>query len=165
LQCLYRTYEDGQASISILYARMRISAARVQKIPRGQREHSHPPQKERFGASMNVVGRIGYLLALLVAYTFGQMRTIRLVIEPQEGGYGLVTSPEFPGYSFLLKPGEGRDFLTMGHAMGDKLERYIELEESKQAERKAIRHHSNAVRFMGISTDDAGTLIAKICIT
>jgi hypothetical protein len=112
-----------------------------------------------------VVGRIGYLLAHLVASAFGQTRTIRLVIEPQEGGYGLVTSPDFSGYSFLLKPGEDRDFLTMGHAMGDKLERYIELEESKQAERKAVRNHSHAVQFMGISTDGAGKLIAKICIT
>ncbi len=49
--------------------------------------------------------------------------------------------------------------------MGNKLERYIELEESKQAERKAIRSHPHTVRFMGISTDGARKLIAKICIT
>ena len=114
---------------------------------------------------MNVAVRIGYLLARLVASAFGQMRTIRLVIVPQEGGYGLVTSPDFPGYSFLLKPGEDRDFFTIGHVMGNKLERYIELEESKQAERKAIRSHPHTVRFMGISTDGARKLIAKICIT
>jgi hypothetical protein len=115
---------------------------------------------------MNVVGKIGYLLARLAASAaFGQMRTIRLVIEPQEGGYGLVTSPDFPGYSFLLKPGEDRDFFTMGHVVGDKLERYIVLEESKRAERKAIRSHPHAVRFMGISTDGARKLSAKICIT
>jgi hypothetical protein len=49
--------------------------------------------------------------------------------------------------------------------VGDKLERYIELEESNQAERKAIRSHPHSVRFMGINADDARKPIAKICIT
>jgi hypothetical protein len=65
------------------------------------------------GASMNVVDKIRYLLTLS-ASAFDQVRTIRLIIEPQEGGYGLVTSPDFSGYSFLLRPGEVRDF-AQGH--------------------------------------------------
>lgn len=52
-----------------------------------------------WGASMKVVDKIRHLSALL-ASIFGQMRTIRMVIEPQEDGYGLVTSPDFPGIPF-----------------------------------------------------------------
>jgi len=43
--------------------------------------------------------------------------SVRLCVEPQQGGYAFVHSPDLPGFTFVLGPGEDKDNKTVMDAI------------------------------------------------
>ncbi len=87
---------------------------------------------------MGFVDRMQYLLASGFAFLAGNLKLYRLELTDEGAGHILVTSPDLPGFSFLLRPDEHKDFLTIGSVVWETLERYIDAEESAQAARRAL---------------------------
>lgn len=95
------------------------------------------------------------LVALIRGHTM-----IRLIGENREGGYVFVHSPELPGFSFLLEPGEDKDLKTIMDALFEPLVAYLEAE----IVAKNAGKQSNRVAVTGIKKSTAPTL-AELCYT
>jgi hypothetical protein len=107
--------------------------------------------------------RMQYLLASGYAFLAGNLRLYRLELTDEGEGHIMVTSPDLPGFSFLLRPDEHEDFLTIGSAVWKTLERYIATEEAAQAARKKARQSTAYPAFSGITRDRSGKLFARFC--
>jgi hypothetical protein len=115
---------------------------------------------------MGFVDRMQYLLSSGIAFLAGNLKMYRLELTEEGEGHVLVTSPDLPGFSFLLRPDEHKDFLTVGGAVWPALERYIAAEDEAQAARKnAARFYPHPVEFGGITRDRSGKLFARFCYT
>lgn len=98
---------------------------------------------------MGVIGR-------LLAYAKGQ-RMIRLAASPREGGYIFVNSPDLPGFSVMLHPGELESFDSMAAALSGPIEEFV------TAECRSLdkAHHA---RVTGMDHDAASSQIyARLC--
>jgi hypothetical protein len=117
---------------------------------------------EREKTAVGIIDRMQYLWVHGLAFLAGNLRYYRLVLKEEGGGYILVTSPDLPGFSFLLRPNEHGDFLAVGGAVRQALEQYIQVEEEALA-RKSRRRHAqpHPVQFSGITQDGPGELIAR----
>jgi hypothetical protein len=81
-----------------------------------------------------------------------------LGIEPDAGGYFLVTSPDLPGFSMLLEPGEADDIKSLIDALTGPLKAYLEVEGRRLglAHRavKSESHRSRPVLKGWVRSDD-----------
>jgi hypothetical protein len=59
-------------------------------------------------------------------------QTFRLIGESCEGGYTYVTSPDLPGFTFMLEPNE-EDLQTVIEAMQPALEAFIKARDAEGA--------------------------------
>ena len=55
------------------------------------------------------------------------LKTLTFTSCEREGGYRYITSPELPGFSFMLEPGEDTNILTFLDAIGESLVAYLHL--------------------------------------
>lgn len=56
------------------------------------------------------------------------IRTIKIMLigHEREGGYIYITSPDLPGFTFMLEPGEEKNIRTFIDAIHDPLTAYVE---------------------------------------
>jgi hypothetical protein len=70
--------------------------------------------------------------ARILAFATGN-KFIVLVIQPREGNYSLVTSPDLPGFALVLEPGEADDLQSIVDALSAPLQAYLEVENKRTA--------------------------------
>ena len=73
--------------------------------------------------------------ARIFAFLTGN-KIIVLLIEPREAGYSVVSSPDLPGFSMMLEPGETDDIQSLIDALTAPLKAYLEVEGRRLAATK-----------------------------
>src|SRR4051812_17709045 len=66
--------------------------------------------------------------AMRLFAVFTGEKIIVLNIEPREGGYSYVRSPDLPGFAMVLQPGEAATAKSLIDALSDPLTAYLEAE-------------------------------------
>jgi len=85
-------------------------------------------------------------------------KLVRIAVSPREGGYVFLNSPDLPGFSLMLKPGDMESFDTMTAAVTGPLEAFI------KSEYQACRAtKSKDVRIMGMRHPDSSRIVAELC--
>lgn len=84
-------------------------------------------------------------------------KLIRLALSPREGGYVLITSPDLPGYSLMLHPGEMESFGSMTAAVSGPLEAFL------AAEQQAARSNKKKVQIRGMRQTTDSNIVAELC--
>ena len=75
---------------------------------------------------------IDKMLALIGIKTF----SITLIGHEREGGYIYLNSPDLPGFTFMLNPGEDKSIRTLINAIEEPLSAYLEAHENAQVPKK-----------------------------
>jgi hypothetical protein len=60
-------------------------------------------------------------------------RIILFKILPREGGYSFVRSPDLPGFTMMLEPGEAADIKSIMDALYAPVTAYLEAESRREA--------------------------------
>ena len=81
--------------------------------------------------------------------------TITLMLDEREGGYTYITSPQLPGFTFMLEPGEDENIRTFIDAIEEPLMAYL------PAHFKAELRTSN-VHLTGIRQSKAKNYVAEL---
>lgn len=84
-------------------------------------------------------------------------KVIRLIGQPRVGGYMFVKSPELPGFSLMLRPGEVSDLDKLVAAIYEPLSAFL------AAEYEAGQIASQRVRITGLRQADSTTYLADLC--
>jgi hypothetical protein len=92
----------------------------------------------------------------IVSRMLGRGNSLTLVEEHREGGYTFVRSPEFPGFTFMLEPGEEKDLRTVMDALYEPLVAFLEAEL-----RTAAR--PEPVHVTGFRRTTATKYVAEVC--
>ena len=100
------------------------------------------------------MGPIGKLHAYLQGH-----RMVRLSASPREGGYIFVNSPDLPGFSVMLKPGEIDDFDLLVAALGKPLEAFVNAEYRAS---QAVKD-GGEVRLKGMQQRTRSEITADLC--
>lgn len=87
---------------------------------------------------------------------FSGTKLIRMVLSEREGGYGLVTSPDLPGFSVMLRPSELESFGSMTAAVSSALESFL------IAECQAVEKNNKKVHVRGMRQTDSN-IVAELC--
>ena len=88
----------------------------------------------------------------------GQFHVIRITLigHPREGGYTYLTSPELPGFTFMLEPGEETDLRRMINALYEPLTFYLDAHIKGQA-------RADSIRLTGLRQTKSMNYIAEAC--
>jgi hypothetical protein len=108
-----------------------------------------------------IMMRLKYQLLSLIPLRF-HSRTISLIGREREGGYTFITSPQMPGFSFMLKPGEAEDVRAFINAIEPALMAYIAALSMSEAGSRQ-RQPSERQRLAGIRRMDHKNYIAELC--
>jgi hypothetical protein len=87
-------------------------------------------------------------------------RMVRLCMSPRAGGYIFVNSPDLPGFSMMLKPGELDSFDSFVAAIAKPLEAFV------TAEYQASRNlrDDGRVRIRGMQKATESKIYADMCL-
>lgn len=97
-------------------------------------------------------------IARFIAYRKGH-RIVRLSATPREGGYMFVNSPDLPGFSVMLQPGDMDSFDSLVGALGKPLEAFVNAEyRASQSAREGAR-----VRLKGMQQRTSSEIYADLC--
>jgi hypothetical protein len=97
------------------------------------------------------------------AYMAGH-RMVRLSASPREGGYIFVNSPDLPGFSVMLQPGELDDFESLVAALGKPLEAFVNAEyHAAQAHASKVARDGSQVRLKGMQYRSKSEITADLC--
>ena len=81
--------------------------------------------------------------------------SIAFIGHEREGGYTYITSPQLPGFTFMLEPGEDRSIRTLVDAIDEPLIAYLEA-------RFAAESRNSHVRLTGIRQVKAQNYVAQL---
>jgi hypothetical protein len=90
-----------------------------------------------------MVGAIKYWMVVSAARLFAFFsggRIIVLRLEPRDGNYSYVCSPDLPGFAMVLQPGEADSVRALIDALTDPLMAYLEAEHRRLSAIEAHRH-------------------------
>ena len=100
---------------------------------------------------------MGIMLKLIALFTGHKL--VRLVGSPRNGGYVFINSPDLPGFSLMLRPGDADDIGSLTAAIHSPLKTFIEAEYS--AYRKL--NQNKQLRVMGFRLATPSNLVAELC--
>ena len=81
---------------------------------------------------------------------------INLIGHRRDGGYTYITSPDLPGFTFLLEPGEEKSLSTLINALEEPLSVYL------VAHFKA-RHKADGMKLAGLRRKASTNYVAELC--
>ena len=86
------------------------------------------------------------------------IKTIRLTFigHEREGGYVFITSPELPGFTFMLAPGEAENIRTFINAIDEPLDAYLDAYFGADK-------HDDRMQIMGIRQSKPMNYVAEVC--
>src|SRR5689334_15910968 len=90
------------------------------------------------------------------------MRRITLIGQEREGGYTFITSPDLPGFSFMLEPGETENFRSFINAIEPSLMVYLDAHFEAEAKANHPKRMEHA-RLTGIRRKDQTNYVAELC--
>ena|ERR1700730_7806313 len=102
------------------------------------------------------MGFVSRILAVLSGH-----KKIGIDLSPREGGYTLVTSPDLPGFSIMLRPNDQENIDSMKAAIIGPLEAFV------VAECEAVENHKHnkKVTIRELSHGNGSNLVADLCTT
>jgi hypothetical protein len=98
-------------------------------------------------------------LATLAQKTVSRLRghkSINLIGEPRAGGYVFLKSPDLPGFSMMLAPGQHAELGAFVKAVEEPLMAFI------AAECEASEH-AKRLKMAGATRTDSTTYLAELC--
>jgi hypothetical protein len=87
---------------------------------------------------------------------------VRLSASAREGGYFFVNSPDLPGFSVMLQPGDLDNFDTMVAALGKPVEAFVNAEYRAYLASQRIKDGAH-VRLKGMQQKTASEICADLC--
>lgn len=102
------------------------------------------------------MGTIASFLFRTWAYITGG-KVIRLIGEMRPGGYVFVTSPDLPGFSVMLHPGEHEDATSVFAVLADPLKAFL------MAECRASERAEKRVRVTAVRQTAPDSYLAELC--
>jgi hypothetical protein len=84
-------------------------------------------------------------------------KVIRLVGDPRPGDYVFVTSPDLPGFSVMLRPGEHDDAASVFAVLSDPLKAFL------MAECRASQRTEKRVRVTAVRETSPASYLAELC--
>lgn len=97
-------------------------------------------------------------IARFIAYRKGH-RLVRLAAQPRAGGYIFVNSPDLPGFSVMLQPGDMDNFDSLVMALGKPLEAFVNAEYRASQSLK----DGHRVRLKGMQQRTSSEIYADLC--
>jgi len=83
---------------------------------------------------------------------------VRLALEPHAEGYVFVQSPDLPGFTFVLGPGEDQNIRTLTDAMFGPLTAFLAAQRETERARPA-----EPVEVTGIRRTGSRKYVAELC--
>jgi hypothetical protein len=84
-------------------------------------------------------------------------KAIRLIGVPRPGGYVFVTSPDLPGFSVMLRPGEHEDATSVFAVLSEPLKAFL------SAECHASLRAEKRVRVTAVRQTAPDSYLAELC--
>ena len=107
---------------------------------------------------MSIMGLISSALFRTWAFLTGG-KVIRLIGNPRPGGYVFVTSPDLPGFSVMLRPGEHDDAMAVFAVLSEPLKAFL------MAASRASSHAEQRLRVMAVRETAPASYLAEFCTT